>query len=67
MTCILNISAGVLLSHGNMAITVYDFVHYVTDEEGKTMMSFLPLAHIFEVRGSLDAIRAASDSIVHPT
>ena len=40
---------GVLITHGSMAMAVYAFQHSLTVEGDRTVMSFLPLAHIFEV------------------
>ncbi|KAH9925434.1 long-chain-fatty-acid-CoA ligase [Epithele typhae] len=40
---------GVLLSHGNLAISVTAYLHYIQDEgPERTALSFLPLAHIYE-------------------
>ncbi|KAH9851564.1 acetyl-CoA synthetase-like protein [Lenzites betulinus] len=39
---------GVLLSHGNMAIAAYAFMHHFDIQGDRTCMAFLPLAHIYE-------------------
>ncbi|KAI0700036.1 long-chain-fatty-acid-CoA ligase [Cerioporus squamosus] len=39
---------GVLITHGSMAMAVYAFQHSLTVEGDRTVMGFLPLAHIFE-------------------
>ncbi|TBU23210.1 long-chain-fatty-acid-CoA ligase [Dichomitus squalens] len=39
---------GALLSHGNLAIAAYSFLHALEDQEGQVAMSFLPLAHIYQ-------------------
>lgn len=41
---------GVLLTHGNLAIAANSNLYgYPIDHERVTMMSYLPLAHIYEV------------------
>ncbi|KAL1950764.1 hypothetical protein VTO73DRAFT_5888 [Trametes versicolor] len=39
---------GVLLSHGNMAVAAYAFMHHIDVQGDRTAMAFLPLAHIYE-------------------
>ncbi|OSD07565.1 acetyl-CoA synthetase-like protein [Trametes coccinea BRFM310] len=39
---------GVLLTHGNIATSVYSFLHGFEVQEDRTAMAFLPLAHIYE-------------------
>ena len=38
-----------MLNHGNLAMAVYAFMHSVKIQEGRISMSFLPLAHIYQV------------------
>ena len=41
---------GVVITHGAMAQAVYAYLHQFQLDTETTMMSFLPLAHIYEVR-----------------
>ena len=45
---------GVMLSHANVAMSVYAFLHYSAFiHPERTAMSFLPLAHVYEVRADM--------------
>ncbi|KAI0826724.1 acetyl-CoA synthetase-like protein [Trametes gibbosa] len=39
---------GVMLTHGNMAVAAYAFMHHFDIQGDRTSMAFLPLAHIYE-------------------
>ena len=41
---------GVVITHGSMAQAVHGYLHQFSLDNETTMLSFLPLAHIYEVR-----------------
>ena len=43
-------NTGVVINHGQLAQAVYSYLFQFTLTNETTMMSFLPLAHIYEVR-----------------
>ena len=50
---------GVVISHGAMAQAVHGYLHQFEMDSETTMMSFLPLAHIYEVSDKcLGALRS---------
>lgn len=42
------VSKGVMLSHKNVSSNLMDAVHYLTLDHSDTVLSFLPLCHVFE-------------------
>ena len=52
-----------MLSHSNLAVAVYGYLHISEVTEDRTAMCFLPLAHVFEVR--LRSACAAAPILIH--
>ena len=58
----LMLDTGVVINHGQLAQAVYSYLFQFTLTNETTMMSFLPLAHIYEVRPSPPPIRRTANS-----